>query len=67
MRAAVSCESGACDEAANRDQSSTGNSPTEAPRAVSGSVAVLQWSGILAIWVVNAGVWVTLVAVALGG
>ncbi|KAH8095092.1 hypothetical protein JL720_2367 [Aureococcus anophagefferens] len=35
--------------------------------AVSGSVAVLQWSGILAIWVVNAGVWVTLVAVALGG
>ena len=30
------------------------------------SVAVLQWSGILAIWVVNAGVWVTLVAVFFG-
>ena len=30
------------------------------------SVAVLQWSGILAIWVVNAGVWVTLVAVIFG-
>ena len=33
--------------------------------AVSGSVAVLQWSGILAIWVVNAGVWLSL-AVVLG-
>ena len=28
------------------------------------SVDVLQWAGILAIWVVNAGVWATLVAVA---
>ena len=32
--------------------------------AQSRSVDVLRWAGILAIWVVNAGVWATLVAVA---
>jgi len=30
---------------------------------VSGSVDVLQWAGILSIWVVNLGVWATLVVV----
>ena len=30
---------------------------------VSGSVDVLQWAGILSIWVVNLGIWATLVVV----